>query len=142
MAAKTTAYETSLLQLFFNGTTFTGLAQNATSPNANLYVSLHTSSPGASGNQITNEAAYTSYARVAVARTTGGWTVTSGSVSPTANVVFPQATGGSETETFWGIGTAASGAGTLLYFGPISPTVQIAVGIQPVLTTASFVQES
>ena len=40
-----------------------------------LYVSLHTADPGAGGSQTTNEAAYTSYSRVGVARSSAGWTV-------------------------------------------------------------------
>ena len=49
------------------------LANAGGSPLTSLYVSLHTANPGATGNQTTSEAAYTSYARVAVARTSGGW---------------------------------------------------------------------
>jgi hypothetical protein len=44
-----------------------------------LFVALHTADPGAAGTQSTSEAAYTSYARVAVARSSGGWTVTGSS---------------------------------------------------------------
>lgn len=51
----------------------TGLRGSSTA--GSLYVSLHTADPGATGDQTTNEASYTSYARVAVARTSGGWTV-------------------------------------------------------------------
>lgn len=51
----------------------TGLPAAATV--GSLYVSLHTADPGVGGDQSTNEATYTSYARVAVARTTGGWTI-------------------------------------------------------------------
>lgn len=51
----------------------TGLPESAT--DGSLYVSLHTADPGATGNQTTNECAYTSYARVAVARTGAAWTV-------------------------------------------------------------------
>lgn len=50
-----------------------GLQPSATA--GNLYVSLHTDDPGAGGDQTTNECAYTSYARVAVARSAAGWTV-------------------------------------------------------------------
>ena len=78
-----------LVELIFNATAIANIADNAaTSPFTNLYVSLHTSSPGAGGSQTTNEAAYTSYARVAVARTSGGWTVTGSSVVPAATVSF------------------------------------------------------
>lgn len=40
----------------------------------NIYVSLHTADP-AGGDQTTSEATYTGYARVAVARGAGTWTV-------------------------------------------------------------------
>jgi hypothetical protein len=128
--------------LIFNATAIATIAQNGTSPLTNLYVALHTASPGAGGSQTTNEAAYTSYARVAVARTSGGWTVSGASVSPAANISFPAATGGSETETYWSIGTAVSGTGEILYFGPISPTIVVTSGVTPILTTASTVTES
>lgn len=146
MAAKQTAsgeFANSLLKLVFNGTAFANMADNAaTSPFTNLFVSLHTASPGANGAQTTNEAAYTSYARVAVTRTTGGWTVTANSVSPVATISFPAATGGSETETYFGIGTSTSGAGHLLYFGAISPTIAVSNGVTPQLTTSSTVTET
>ena len=143
MAAKTTGYAQSLLELIFNAATFANVAQNAIgTPLTNLYVSLHTASPGISGTQATSEAAYTSYARVAVARTGSGWVVTGNSVSPNATVVFPTAAGGSETETYWGVGELASGAGELLYFGPIAPTIAVSTGITPELTTATAVTET
>lgn len=146
MAAKQTAsgeFANSLLKLIFNGTAYANMADNAaTSPFTNLYVSLHTASPGASGAQTTSEAAYTSYARVAVTRTTGGWTVTANSVSPAATISFPAATGGSETETYFGIGTATTGAGHLLYFGAISPTIAVSSGVTPQLTTSSAITET
>jgi len=71
--SKSNAFENSLLKLIFNATAIANLADNAaTSPLTNLYVSLHTADPGEAGDQSTNEVSYTSYARVAVARTTGG----------------------------------------------------------------------
>jgi hypothetical protein len=86
-----------------------------------LYFSLHTADPGEAGTQTTSEAAYTSYARVAVARSGSGFTVTANAVATAADVSFPPGTGGSGTATHFGIGTAASGAGVLLYKGAISP---------------------
>src|SRR5271170_4082487 len=134
MAAKGNNNSIGFLELIFQATVstdYSALAANSGSPLTTLYVSLHTSSPGAGGNQTTNEAAYTSYARVAVARTSGGWTVSSNSVSPAANVSFNAATGGSETETWFGVGTASSGNGVLLYFGSISPTIAVSSGVTP-----------
>jgi hypothetical protein len=143
MAAKSSSFDNDLLKLIFNATAIGNIADNAaTSPLTSLYVSLHTASPAVGGNQTTNEAAYTSYARVAVARTSGGWTVTGASVSPAATISFPAATGGSETETFFAVGTASSGAGKILYFGAISPTIVVSTGVQPSLTTASAIVEA
>lgn len=136
-------WSNDILGLLFNATTVANIAINATSsPLTQLFVSLHTANPGAGGSQTTSEAAYTSYARVAVNRNSGGWTITSTSCSPTANITFPAATGGSETETFFGIGTAISGTGVLLYSGAISPTIVVSSGVTPILTTASTVVES
>ena len=143
MAAKGSTFDNDLLKLIFNATGIANIADNAgTSPLTNLFVALHTASPGAGGSQTTSEAAYTSYARVSVARTSGGFTVSGSSVSPAANITFPTATGGSETETFWSIGTASSGAGKILYFGPISPTIAVSSGVVPILASASTVTES
>jgi len=140
--AKGDTYANDLLKLIFNATAIANIADNAaTSPLTNLYVSLHTAAVGGSGNQTTSECAYTSYARVAVARTSGGWTVTADSVSPAANVTFPAATGGTETATNWAVGTASSGTGKVLYRGAISPNISISSGVTPILTSASTVKE-
>ena len=140
--SKSDSFENSLLKLIFNATAIANLADNAgTSPLTNLYVSLHTADPGEAGNQSTNEVAYTSYARVAVARTTGGWTVTANSVSPVANIDFPAATGGSGTITYFGVGTAASGTGVLYYSGTVTPSITVSSGVTPRLTTASTITE-
>lgn len=140
--SKSNVFENDLLKLIFQAAPIANLADNAASgPLANLYVSLHTADPGEAGDQTTSEVAYTSYARVAVARTAGGWTVTANSVSPVADVGFPAGTGGSGTGTYWGVGTASSGAGKLLYSGPVTPNIVCGNGITPKLTTASTVTE-
>ena len=54
------------------------------------------------------------YARQALARTSGGWTVAANVVSPTANVVFPTPASGTGTVTHISVGTDVSGAGHLL----------------------------
>ena len=140
--SKSNTFENDLLKLIFQATAIANIADNAgTSPLTNLYVSLHTGDPGEAGDQTTNECAYTSYARVAVARSGSGWTVTNNSVSPAANIDFPAATGGSETATHWAVGTASSSTGKVLYKGSISPTIAISSGVTPRLTTASAVTE-
>lgn len=140
--SKGDTFENDWLKLIFQATAIANIADNAaTSPLTNLYVSLHTADPADAGNQTTNETAYTSYARVAVARTSGGWTVTGNSVSPTANIDFPACTGGTATITHFGIGTASSGTGKILYSGTVSPNISVSSGVTPRLTTASTVTE-
>lgn len=134
--SKSNAAETSLLALVFNATSWANIADNtATSPATNLTVALHTSDPGEAGTQATNECTYGSYARVNVARTSGGWTVSGNSVVPVAAITFPEASSGSETATYWSVGTGTSNA--LIYSGAISPTIAISTGVVPELTTAS-----
>ena len=140
--SKSNTFENDWLKLIFNATAIANLADNAaSSPLTNLYVSLHTADPGEAGNQSTSEATYTSYARVAVARTSGGWTVTNNSVSPVANIDFPAATGGSGTVTYFGVGSASSGTGVLYYSGTVTPNISVTAGVTPRLTTASTITE-
>lgn len=140
--SKSDVHENSYLLLIFNATLFANVAINATSsPITNIYASLHTADPGEAGTQTTSEITYTSYARVAVARTSGGWTVTANSVSPVANIDFPAGTGGSGTATYFGVGTVISAAGVLLYSGTVTPNIVTGNGITPRLTTASAITE-
>lgn len=141
---KGATFDNDLLKLIFNGTNIALIADNTvTTPLTNIYVSLHTADPTAAGNQTSNEITYTSYARVAVARTTGGWTVTGASVSPFATIGFPAGTGGAGTATFFAVGTVASaGTGKLLYVGSITPPIVCGNGITPQLTTASTAVEA
>ena len=140
--SKGNTFENDWLKLIFNATAIANIADNAASaPLTNLYASLHTGDPGEAGDQTTSEATYTSYARVAVARTTGGWTVTNNSVSPVSDITFPQATGGTNTITHFAVGTASSGAGKVLYKGTVTPNISVSSGVTPRLTTASTVTE-
>jgi len=143
--SKTNSFENSLLLLVFNNTDIAnigdagGLQNSATA--GSLYFSLHTADPGEAGDQTTSEIAYTSYARVAVARSGAGFTVTGNSVSPVAAVTFPAGTGGSGTATHFGLGTAVSGAGVLLYKGTVTPNIVCGNGVTPQLTTATAITE-
>jgi hypothetical protein len=141
---KSATYSGQLLALLFNATAIPNIAINATSsPLTNLYVSLHTADPTASGNQTTSEVSYTGYARVAVARTSGGWAVSGTNVVPVANIIFPSPTGTpTQTATNWAVGVASSGASTILYTGPIAPAIVITAGLPPTLTTATTVSEA
>lgn len=133
--SKSNTFENELLLHIFNNSTIpligdaTGLPAAATA--GSLFVALHTADPGETGTQTTSECAYTSYARVAVARSGAGWTVTGNAVTNAALVQFPQCTGGSETATWFSIGTATSGTGKILYRGALSASLAISSGIQP-----------
>jgi hypothetical protein len=94
-----------------------------------LYVSLHTADPGAGGGQNTSEAAYTGYARVAVARSSGGWTVTGSSPTTAENaaaVTFPQSSSGPESETWFTVGRdSGTSAGEPMFQGPLGSTLVV-----------------
>jgi hypothetical protein len=146
--SKTNTWENALLLHLFNNSAVTLVGDAAgilgsTTPGS-LYVSLHTADPGEAGDQTTNEIAYTDYARVAVARSGSGWTVTNDSVSPAATITFPASTGGAGgTVTYFGVGTStlATGAGKLLYKGTVTPNIVVSSGVTPSLTTATAITE-
>lgn len=98
---------------------------------ATRYVALHTADPGNSGDQTTSEATYTSYARVAVTASSGFTAAAAGATANTGLIQFPQCTGGTNTITYVTIGTAASGAGQVIYRGALSASLAVANLIQP-----------
>ncbi len=106
---------------------------------ATRYVSLHTATPGAGGNQTTNEATFGSYARVAVTAATGFTAASAGSTSNTGLIQFPECSSGSNTVTYVAIGTASSGAGQLIYFGALTSSRDISTGIQAQFAIGSLV---
>lgn len=123
--SKSDAFETDILNLIFLNTksgfwvtqplTVTGFP-------ANLYISLHTGTLLGSNNQSTNEVSYVGYARQAVARTAGGWTLSGTTqVANTAIITFPAAPASTnQSVTYFGIGTEATGTGFLIYGGTVS----------------------
>lgn len=143
--SKTDEMENGLLLLIFNNTNFAnigdGTGLRGSSTPGSFYVSLHTADPGETGDQTTSEIGYTLYARVAVARSGAGWTVTANSVSNTASITFPTGSGGSGTATHGAIGTASTSTGHRLYNGTVTPNIVCGSGITPILTTASTITE-
>ncbi|HEC65817.1 MAG TPA: hypothetical protein ENI23_11005 [bacterium] len=143
--SKGNIFENELLEHILNNANIinigdaTGLRGSAAA--GSLYISLHTADPGEAGSQTANECAYTSYARVAIARSGALWTVTGNSASPASEISFPTATGGLETATHFAVGTSVSGAGKVLYSGTVTPNIVIASGVTPKLTTASTITE-
>lgn len=115
--------ENDFLEYTFKATAFSW------NGSTNLYVALHTADPGEGGSQTTSECAFGSYARVAVARSGVGWTVSGATAQNAATISFPECTSGSETVTYVSIGTASSGAGQILYSGALSASRSVSSGI-------------
>lgn len=131
----TNVLENGLLSLLFENANYanvgdaTGLRGSSTA--GVFYISLHTANPNETGSQNTTEAGYTSYARVSVARSTAGWTVASGVVDNDSAINFPAATGLSESETHFGIGSDSTGAGNLFIWGALTAPLAVSTGITP-----------
>lgn len=126
---KSTNYADNWFLLFDNNTTYANVgnagglvgSSGGGSPGS-LYVSLHTGDPGLTGDQTVNEANYTGYGRVAVARSAAGWTVAGNQASNFANIVFGLCTAVPNIITWFGIGTDSAGVGQLLYAFPLIQT--------------------
>ena len=126
--------ENDILALIFNGTPLPWAAIT------NLFISLHTADPGEAGTQLTAEATYTGYARVAVPRTALGFAAPSaGSTANVPLIQFPQCTAGTNALTHLVIGTAATGAGQIIYSGALSSALNVSAGIQPQFAAGQIV---
>lgn len=148
MSGKTDAWEFGLLQLIFNGKSFSSLATSVGT--TSLWLGLHTADPGDAGSTAA-EGGYAAYTRALTDRSTGanGWTVTSGTsaavatASPNATISFPQvATTSTGTFTFMTVNMSSAAAGSAaLYTGTVSPTINFSQNVTPQLTTGSSVTE-
>ncbi len=131
----TNAFETALLTLYFNNTDHANVGDAAGIQNSaaagSFYISLHTADPGETGTQTTSEANYTGYARVAVARSAAGFTISAANVSNAAAVTFGACTAGSNTITHFGIGSDLTTAGNLFFKGALTASLAVSAGITP-----------
>ena len=134
-------FANDLLKLVLQATAIANLSDNAaSSPLTSVFVALHTADPGATGTQTTNEIAYTGYARVAVARTAGGWSITNNVASPAAAIDFGEMTAGAGgTATHVSIGVAISGSTKILLRGTLTPNIVVATGVTPRIKTTSTI---
>ena len=100
-----------------------------------LYLSLHTGTIGAGGDQTTSEVAYTGYARVPVSRDASGAFVaaTAGAADNAALVQFGNPTAGAFpiNATHVALGVAASGVGTVIEYTALNSTLVINQNVQP-----------
>lgn len=120
--------ENDLVKFYFNNVAMPAYGSN-------LYISLHTADPGEGGDQTTNEVSYTGdsgdYARIAVSRDAGGWTVASNQSSNAALIQFAVSNTGPVVATHIAIGTSASGAGQVIASGALSASLTINNLVQP-----------
>lgn len=137
------AAEAAFLDLLFLNTDWAGIGDAGGLQNSavagSFYIALHTADPGEAGDQTTSEIAYTSYARVAVARSGAGFSRSVSSMSNAALVQFPQCTGGSGTATYFSIGSSSSGAGQIVASGALAASLAVSNGIQPQFAIGALV---
>lgn len=129
------ASENDLLLLLFNNTNIANMGDatgvRGSTAAGSFYVSLHTADPSETGVQNTSETTYTGYARVAVARSGAGWTVSG--TAPTqvvnaATITFGTSTVGTPTITHFGVGLESAGATRLLASGALTNSQVINIG--------------
>ncbi len=139
------AFESALLSLIFENANVanvgdgTGLRGSSTA--GSLYVALHTADPGEAGDQTTSEAAYTNYARVAVARSTAGWSVTGTAPTTVANdaaVTFPLCGASGATCTYFSVGVASAGASMILWSGALTASLAVSTGVTPAFAISAL----
>jgi hypothetical protein len=132
------AMENSLLLLLFNNTDIANVGDAAGLQNSaaagSFFVALHTADPGEAGDQTTSETAYTNYARVGVARSGAGWTVSGTAPTQAANaaaVTFPACGASGSTVTHFSVGLITSGASVIVASGILTASLIINSGITP-----------
>lgn len=132
------ATENSLLLLLFNNTAFANVGNAGGLPASTVagsfFVALHTADPGEAGDQTTSEATYTGYARVGVARSSAGWTVSGTAPTQAANagvVTFGLDTVGTNVITHFSVGLITSGASVIVASGALTASLTVNPGITP-----------
>lgn len=130
---KSTSTCNSILALIYNATAWANIADNAaSSPITAISMALSTVTGAVADTMSTNEATYTNYARVTVARSTSGWTApASRSTSNAAQITFAQCGASGNTITSAKTGVAA-GASVVLHYGDLNAPITVSNLIQPV----------
>ena len=132
------AFENDVLLLLLNNTNIANLGDatgvRGSTVAGSVFIALHTADPGEAGVQTTSEATYTGYARVAVARSSAGWTISGTAPTQAANAAattFGLCTAGSNVLTFFSVGRDTSGAGEILASGTLTASLTVSNGITP-----------
>lgn len=110
-----------------------------------LYFHLHLADPGIAGTSATNEASYTSYARVLVDRSGTGFTIcdpdgtanASGTAfKNAAEVTFPECTGVADDQDMTHASLCTSG-GQILYSAALTASIKVTNLITPRIVAAT-----
>jgi hypothetical protein len=146
MGSKSTIFENEFLLHVFNNSAIADIGNGAGLPagvEGNLYVSLHTAALSDGSVQNTNETGYTGYNRIAVVRSASGWTVTADSVSPAAVITFDECSASPGGDiTYFAVGKeAGTGATDILYWGALTPSIPMAIGVIPRVKTTTAITE-
>jgi hypothetical protein len=132
--SKKNGFETSLLQHIFQNADIANIGdagglQNSASA-GNLYIALYTSAPSDSAQGT--ETTYTNYARVAVARSAGGWTVSGNNCSNAAAITFPACGVTGATVVAFSINTGATaGVDDAIYWADLTSSLVVNAGVTP-----------
>lgn len=97
---------------------------------ASLYLALYTADPDETGTAVTNETAYTNYARQTITKATA-WADGGSSFTNADLIQFPQCGASGATLTHVALVTTASGAGQIIYSGALNSPLAVANLIQP-----------
>jgi hypothetical protein len=136
VTTKSTVMATEMVAHFFLNAAMAGIGDaSGLQPSAvpgNLYLEIHSATPGVGGTQATNEMAYAGYNRVAIPRTSGGWTQNTTTVVNAAIASMgTNAAEGTVTSSHLSIGDDPSGAGKLRYLNALSKPWTIIAGMTP-----------
>jgi len=138
--------ESDILKLLFQNTNWanlgdaTGLRGSSTA--GSFYIELSTGTLTDTSTQSTTEATYTNYARVAVARSSGGWTISGTNPTQSANaaaVTFPTCGVTGNTVTDFSVGRDSSSTGEVLWYGALTSSLAISNGITPSFAIGALV---
>ena len=132
--SKKDTFENDLLKLIFQNIALANIGNagglQPAGAAGNFYIALYSAAPSesAAGTEIT----YTGYARVAVVRSAGGWTVSTNNASNAVAVTFGLCTSGTPTAVAFAICKAGTrDVDDAIYWGDLTSNLAISPGITP-----------
>jgi hypothetical protein len=150
MGSKGNAFENAFLLLIFNNDDTadpiaslgdaTGIGKSTA--DGSVWARLYTSAVATDDSTIGTECAYTGYVSggIAVARTTGGWTVSTNNATNAAAITYGACTAGSETVRYVALWVDNS-TGTedhRLFWGQLTSDLAVSSGITPEFAAGDF----